>query len=197
MPIRVLFVHQDVGQNVVDGLSAYERGAPFRLEAVRAKPGSVAAKLAAFAAERSHAMPDLALLELAWSDLTADTDVDALFGLVQRAYGADPKVLACTVPLTAVGKGLQAALQNRLSAGAFGERENVKRHLFNEQLRAAFAGRLFDLAKVQAGACTFEREKKTWPCADPALTDEGTPRLNAKGRKLAAKAFVAAVQPQR
>lgn len=189
---RVFFAHQDVGQNVVDGVSAYERGA-LTLEAAPQQKGTLGERLAAFRAETERRKPDVAVFELGWRDVTADTDVDALFAVLEQGLAGLP-VLTCTVPLTSVGRGLQAAVKNRLASGAFGERENVKRHLLNQKLRAAHP-RLFDLAKLQAGACTFEREGKTWPCADDALTEDGA-KLNAKGRKLAAAAFVAAVKAQ-
>lgn len=198
---RVLFVHQDVGQTVVDGVSvlSHQQAVPFTLEAVALPKSDPRAKLAAFVAEVDRLKPDVALLELGWSDVTATTDVDAMWKLVERTFAdvaaRKVRLLVCTVPLTWVGHGLQAAVKTRVTGAAFGERENLKRHQLNEKLRARYPGQLFDLAKVQAGACSFTLEKQTWPCADEALTEDGA-RLNAKGRKAAALALVAAVAGQ-
>jgi len=213
---RVFVAHQSVGQNVLDGVSvlAHQHGVSLRIEEGRGpltaagivhapagKDGAPLAKLADFAALLEGgpgAGAQVALLELSYADVTADTDVDALFAAFKQRHHAlklkfpGVKFLVATVGLTTVQRGLQGLVKNRLASGAFGERENVKRHQLNQLLRKQYAGALFDLAAVEAGRCTFEREGEQWPCLREELTDDGG-HLNALGRKEAGRAFVDAV----
>lgn len=215
---RVFFAHQSVGQNVVDGLSvlASRAGVTLRIEEGRgaapfARPGFIHAragrdgdplgKLAAFAAlldEGPGNAAGIALLELSYADFNADTHVPALFAAFQlrhaelQARYPALKLVVVTAGLTTVGRGLQAMVRNRMASGAFGERENVKRHEFNQLLRHTYPGALLDLAAVQAGRCTFDRDGKQWPCLREELTDDGA-HLNKLGRKEVARALVTAL----
>lgn len=189
-----LVVHQSVGQNVLDGAAALLAQKFQTLDVVRVeggKDGSPLSKLDAFAAAVEKNRPAIAHFELSSADVGADTDVDALFAVIKRRLGAIPstRIIVWTVGLSTVGRGLQGLIRNKLASGAFGERENVKRHQLNERLRKEYAGRLFDLAAVQSKGCTFEREKATWPCLRDDFTDDGS-HLNTAGRKAAGRAFL-------
>lgn len=214
---RVFFAHQSVGQNVLDGVSvlALQSGIRLRIEegrgaapvatpgivhALAGKDGAPLTKLEAFAAllEEGAGAAQLALLELSYADVTANTDIDALFAAFKKVHDAlhgkfpATRFLAITVGLSTVGRGLQGMLKNKMASGAFGERENVKRHQLNALLRKQYAPAVFDLAAVQAEPCSFEREGHSWPCLREELTDDGH-HLNALGRKEAGRAFVEAV----
>lgn len=175
---RILFGHQSVGRNILDGverlaasrgvgLSVLEISAPGPLRAgtlshayvgVNGDPRS---KLAAF--ERlldgsGDAPPDIALVKLCYVDVSADTDTAGLF----EAYRAKMRDLAArspktifvhvTVPLTTLQSGPKAWLKRLLGREPYGALENGKREDFNARLRAAYAGRepLFDLARLEA-----------------------------------------------
>ena len=199
---RVLVGHQTVGQNVLDGAAALaaQNFVGLKIEhALVGKDGAPLTKLVEFAAlvdARGQGI-QVALLELSYADVGADTDVEALFSAFKKQHDAlkirfaGTRFVVVTVGLTTVGRGLQGLLKNKLASGAFGERGNVKRHQFNELLRTQYAGNtpVFDLAAVEAGSCAFEREGKQWPCLREELTDDGG-HLNALGRKEAGRAFI-------
>ena len=222
---KVFVAHQSVGQNVLDGVSALALQGFVRLNlehAVVGRDGSPVSKLDEVASLLQKLPPmQVAMLELSHADIGADTDVDAFFALFKKRLEAlqlkfpQTRFVVVTVGLTTVGRGLQGLIKNKLASGAFGERENVKRHLLNERLRGQYLDRLFDLATVESGgsgsepsaarrgqgakpdtdpgvSCSFEREGKTWPCLREDFTDDGS-HLNAAGRKEAARAFVDAV----
>lgn len=198
---RVFVAHQSVGQNVLDGASTVAGQHFVRLQIAHApvgRDGAPLTKLTDFAAQLEKGpAPQLAMLELSYADLDADTDVEALFAAFKKQHDAlkvrfpETKFLVMTVGLSTVGRGLQGLLKNKMASGAFGERENVKRHQLNGLLRKHYAP-LFDLAAIQSRGCTFEREGKQWPCLRDELTDDGA-HLNALGRKEAGRAFIDAV----
>ncbi len=212
---RVLVAHQLVGQNVLDGVSvlAYQNAVPLRIDekpftgagilhAWVGPDGSPLGKLRAFVAllEESRGV-QVAWVELSYADLNADTDPNALFIAFQSCHDAlkirfpQVRFLIATVGLTTVQRGLQGMLKNKTASGAFGELQNVKRHQFNQLLRARYGGSaslFFDLAAVTSSGCSFERDGKQWPCLLDGLTDDGG-HLNALGRKRAGRAFIDAV----
>lgn len=214
---RVFFAHQSVGQNVLDGLAALakEGHVAWRIEENGAltapglgharvgENGKPAGKLEAFPALLATGPgkgAELALVKLCYVDFSADTDAAALFAryqaMVKQVEASAPgvRLVHVTAPLTTVQTGLKGWLKNTVGSGAYGERENVKRHEYNQALRAAYgAGLLFDLAQVEAGegggACRFTREGRSYPCLRPELTDDGG-HLNAKGQQEAARALL-------
>lgn len=214
---RVFFAHQSVGQNVLDGLAALAREGrvPWRIEEKASlasaglshvkvgENGQPAGKLAAFPALLTQGPgqgAELALVKLCYVDFTADTDAAALFGryqaMVKQVEASAPgvRLVHVTAPLTTVQTGLKGWLKNAVGSGAYGERENVKRHEYNQAMRAAYGGGLlFDLAQVEsgegAGACRFTRDGRSYPCLRSELTDDGG-HLNAKGQLEAARALL-------
>jgi hypothetical protein len=203
---NVFIAHQRVGQSILDGASAIAAQHFVKLKldhALVGKDGAPLTKLKDFEAQlqaRAANPPSVAMLELSYADLTADTDVDALFAAYKQAHDTlkarypNTRFVIATAGLTSVGRGLQGMLKNKMASGAFGERENVKRHQFNELLRKTYADtRLFDLAALQSRGCTFTREGKLYPCLREELTDDGG-NLNTLGRKEAGRALIDALQ---
>ncbi len=218
---RVLLAHQSVGQNLLDGLTRLAFDEHVALRVVPYKPGALDGPGVAHALNGTNGQPesklkgfealvaqagelDLAAMKLCYVDFTPETDPEALFAEFKKAHEAVKakrpglKVMVVTTPLTTVQRGLKATLKNKLGGGAYGERENVRRHQFNELLRREYQGKepFFDLAAVESGsgaaACTFERDGKQWPCLRDELTDDGG-HLNANGQRQAAIAWVKAL----
>lgn len=101
---------------------------------------------------------DVAFFKFCYVDITAHTDVDALFkayqGVMESLSLRYPHVvfLHTTVPLRGISSGVWAWLSQKVG-GLNGERgDQVSRHRFNRLLRSAYgeSGRLFDLAELEA-----------------------------------------------
>jgi hypothetical protein len=214
----VFFAHQSVGQNLLDGLrrAAEEAGVALRIEEGRGPSGFTTpgivhtrvgknedplSKLSDFAALLEEGPGDrakVALMKLCYVDFNANTQAEALFSAFRQRHAelqarfGQTRLVPVTAPLTTVQRGLKAMLRNRIGTGAYGERENVQRHRFNELLRREYAGALFDLAAGESGTSGFEREGKRWPCLRDELTDDGG-HLNAQGQRVLVPLFVEAV----
>lgn len=214
---RVFFGHQSVGGNILEGVAEVTGGAVRVVEsrdaAALEAPGLVHAlvgqneapltKVADFekAMEAVGPRADVAFYKFCYVDFDATTDVAALFeayrGSLERIAAKYPTVtvVAMTAPLTTVQTGPKAWLKNAFGGGAWGEKENVKRHAFNEKVREAFRGKpLFDVARVEAvrpdgTTQSFTRDGVAVPALVPAYTDDGG-HLNAVGRKVVAEQLV-------
>ena len=179
--MRILFGHQSIGMNLLNGIaaitSAHGGPSPRVVETSEdAGPGTIAhlflprngapeLKLTSFqralesGAGRSA---DIALMKFCYADFTDRTDAHALFtryratmaGL-RRTHGS-VKFGHVTVPLTTVRErhgahGVVAALAGRVSRAV---RENARREEFNDLLRRAYGGSglVFDLARFESTA---------------------------------------------
>lgn len=143
---------------------------------------------------------DVAFFKFCYVDFNASTDTDALFteyeAAMSRLSTKYPKVtfLHVTAPLTVVQGGLKGWAKRTLGSGAWGERENVKRNAFNERLRAAHPGAVFDLANIEATRAdgkleTYEIDGATTPKLRADFTDDGG-HLNSAGRRRVASALL-------
>lgn len=207
--LRVFFGHQSVGQSLVDSISgqvsafdATENQTPppnasfFHAlvgenERPRSKVSDFARRLEALQARQPI---DVAMMKLCYVDFDASTDVDGLFDAYAqtlrelRAKYPHTTFVHITTPLTTVQGGLRGWLKRHLGSGAWGERENARRHAYNERLRAAFKGEpLFDLAAIEATrpdgtSDTFELDGARVPRLRAELTDDGG-HLNQAGRQ--------------
>ncbi len=218
---RIFFGHQSVGLNVLDGLRelAALEGAALRVTEARAPgvpPGTLAhlalaengdpaRKLRSFAqafARGEAAGADLALMKFCYVDVTAGTDVAALFAAYQRtvaeveALSPGTTVVHVTVPLQAVEGGARGWLKGLLGRPRWGAEHNARREAYNDLLRAAYRGRapLFDLALAESTRPDGTAETATWQGREvralvPAYTGDGG-RLNEAGRRAAARDLV-------
>lgn len=216
----VLFGHQSVGRDLVDGvrdLVAEER-APLRIAEVHGaaalSPGTFAhayvaengdplRKLQSF--ERllapAPAPVDVALVKFCFVDVFAETDVKALFARYDAAFralrAAHPRTtfVHVTIPLTTVPTGPKAWVK-RLLGRERSEAHNARRDEYNALLRTAYAGRepVFDLARLEATAPDGRAETYDWNGRSvPALVPAYTAdggHLNAAGRRRAARELV-------
>lgn len=207
---RVVFAHQSVGFNILDGVSklAAEQGVSLNIVETRQPPaegagvfhfrvgrnGAPDSKISDYAGVVGAAgfpAADVALVKLCYVDFSADTDAaavaktyaDALEGL-QKAHPAT-RFVAMTAPLTTLQTGPKAWLKGALGRST-GRAENARRHQFNEVLRKQFGpDRVFDLARIESGGATGNSA----PSLRPELTDDGG-HLNGEGQRLVAIAFL-------
>ena len=219
---RIFFGHHSVGANILDGIRdlSSETSTPLRIvsggvDALGGEGGILHAPVGQnekpFTKLREFeqvvdgdvgAKVDVAFFKFCYIDFHAETDVQALFDAYVKTLSdlkaRHPGVtfVHVTVPLTITQGGIKGFLKNVVGSGAWGERENARRHAFNELLRARYLGKeaLFDLATVESTADdgrlhTFERDDKLYPSLVPAYTDDGE-HLNPTGRKRVARALL-------
>jgi lysophospholipase L1-like esterase len=175
---RVLFGHQSVGANVLQGVKEVAEtlghkaprivpmqdqtlnAAPFLAEisiGTNGNPGSKCAEflrhVSAFPAEQL----DVALMKFCYVDFTPQTDVNQIFQLYQRTVdslrAAFPHlvIVHCTAPLTA-----RTPWWKRFATWVLGREDlsdggNIKRNEYNERLRQQFNSEpIFDIAACEA-----------------------------------------------
>lgn len=219
---RVVFGHQSVGGNLLDGVAmlAKEEGVALRVvqgrdAALLAEAGLVhdligenedpSRKVKDFGALVTSLGPgaQVAAMKLCYVDFDQPRDPDALLAEYQREVAAlraklpGLTVLHVTAPLTIVQSGLKAVVKDLIGKGRWGRKFNIARHAFNEKLRAAVKGEpLFDLAEAEAGTgpgrCVDVVDGREIPCLRPELSDDGG-HLNARGQREVARAFVTAL----
>jgi acetyltransferase-like isoleucine patch superfamily enzyme len=191
---HIVFAHQSVGQNVIDGVRELlaPRTLAWRLERL-GRNGDPVSKMDAFRRmmlEGTGRRAEIALFTLCYVDFHACVDAEELFfryaGMMGDLRHALPRTrfVHVTAPLTVVASGAKAWLGRRLGRAPGGGSENEKRHAYNEQLRAAFSGRepLFDLAALEADGATRPGDL---PQLSPHFTNDGG-HLNARGRAMVA-----------
>ncbi len=199
---RVLFGHQSVGANILDGVRelASASGVPLQVVDVKAAveigPGTLGhtfvaengnplKKLASFEqAIGGNAVDlDMALIKFCYVDIASDTDVKALFKQYQATLGrlraSHPRTVFVhvTAPLTDIQQGPKALMKKWIGRAPYGIAENIRRDEYNELLRQAYAGRepLFDLARVESTGRDGRQVKVEWRGQTlPALAGEFT-----------------------
>lgn len=220
----VYFGHQSVGGNIVDGLremSDSATGPPLTIVRSRERSSGRAgtlvefpigenglpeSKLADFAValdEIGDTGEAVAVFKYCYLDITAETNVQALFARHRDAVRAmrvkHPNLtfVHVTAPLTAVESGPRYIAKRLLGKSTMRD-SNARRNAFNALLRSAYAGEpIFDLARIEStrpdGSRSFFRAgTDTVHTLAPELTDDGG-HLNSTGRSMAAREFVAVV----
>ncbi len=216
--LRIYFGHMSVGTNIVDGLRELSAEAPdARLNIVETKNpaevrgpvfahsrigsnGEPIAKLRAFvnAMDAEAGEVDLAFFKLCFVDVTAGTDVRAVFEAYRSAMAGlrqrrpERLIAHVTVPLTTMGGGLKARMKRWLGGTPNGYADNAARAEYNSLLRSAYSGKepLFDLAAAESLApdgrpTEFSHGGRTCQALAPAFTEDGG-HLNRPGRRQAA-----------
>jgi hypothetical protein len=207
---RVVFAHQSVGFNVLDGVSkiAKDNGAALRLVEgrgdVSGKPGiyhfAVGAngdplgKISDF--EKTLGVNgfenvDVALVKLCYVDFNVGSDAQGIaktyVSTIKKLQEAHPQTrfVAVTAPLTVVRSGPKQWLKSALGRGTDDVADNAKRKEFNDALRKQFdAEHLFDIAKLEAGAGSDETE-----ALRAEISSDGG-HLNDKGEREIGAAFI-------
>lgn len=209
--LRILFGHQSVGGNIIDGLSDIDRdGEPMPLAVTRAlrvdsappgkgvlahewvgENGAPESKLSAVgkALSGSAQGANVAVVKFCYSDFQADTDPDALFAgyqaqiAVWQARYRGVTFVHVTAPMVRP-EGVAMGLLRTLRGRFTMRGRAAKVARYNERLRAAYRGRepVFDLAAYEAAGPDA-------PFLHAAFTDDGE-HLNAVGRRVVAGRFL-------
>jgi hypothetical protein len=216
---RVVFGHQSVGRNILNGIErlAARDGASLEIHEQRTGPaaqgishfpignnGDPLSKIEDFAAAidaGAAQSADMALMKLCYVDFNAATDarqlanqyIASLESLAQRH--PETNFVAVTAPLMAVQTGPKALVKRLIGKQPSGSVDNLRRAEFNALLRERYAstGRLFDLARAEADStgqhCRVNVNGQTVEALCPELTNDGG-HLNERGQELVATAFL-------
>lgn len=168
----ILFGHQSVGQNIIDGLGSIknsshdvfvrkiEDGNPLdkgRLNHIYLGiNGDPVGKIEGFVKlinQYSNNSPDIALFKFCYLDINERTDTDRLFSLYEKAIENLEKkfpkmvIVHTTVPLRQVQTGPKAWIKRIIGRPVTGVSDNVAREKFNTAMRRVYGQRLlYDIA---------------------------------------------------
>jgi len=216
---RVVFGHQSVGRNILNGIErlAARDGAHLDIHEQRTAPaaqgishfaignnGDPLSKIKDFAAAIDAGAAqnaDMAMMKLCYVDFNGATDarelankyIANLDSLAERH--PETRFVAVTAPLMAVQTGPKAVIKRLIGKQPSGSVDNLRRSEFNALLRERYAatGRLFDLAKAEADStgapCRVKVNGQTVEALCPELTNDGG-HLNERGQELIATAFL-------
>lgn len=217
--MRVVFGHQSVGRNIIDGverltardgikIDIHEQRMEPALQGINHFPvgrnGDPLSKVLDFAAAINAGAAqgaNMALIKLCYADFNAATDVrqvadDYIVNLESLALNhPGTSFVAVTAPLTAAQTGPKAWIKRSIGKQPNGYLDNAKRAEFNTRLRERYlsAGRLFDLARIESGStgknCTVDVDGQAVEALCPELTNDGG-HLNERGQALVAAAFL-------
>ncbi|MBI5657932.1 MAG: hypothetical protein HZC44_14320 [Geobacter sp.] len=177
--LRVVFGHQSVGKNIIDGLQTLALEKPaYRLNVVETStPEKIAgpvfahfrvganmtpdSKIESFSqyVSRAGSAVDVAFFKFCYVDVGAETDADELFRKYQKTM-ADLKrqypqltFVHVTIPVKTVDGGVKG-IAKRLLGKSTGEEANIKRARYNDLLRNEYLGKepIFDLARFESTA---------------------------------------------
>jgi lysophospholipase L1-like esterase len=216
---RVLFAHQSVGNDILDGVNAIAAASGTRINMVESgvvpadtsgifhfkvgTNGEPLGKVKQFhdtLAQSSLAGVDVAMVKLCYIDFNRNTDAariaHAYVQTIEELQRSHPRTTfaAMTAPLTTIQTGPKAWVKSMLGKDPAGHAENAKREEFNAVLRGKFgAAQLFDVAKIEAHGggkpVVYEYKGQPYEALDPALTSDGG-HLNEAGKRVLGAEFV-------
>lgn len=216
----ILFAHQSVGVNVLDGISSVyaDRGlpAPQIGDPAGAAPGVIAhiriganrdpfGKIDAFDALIRSGVGDridVAILKLCYEDVREGDDVAAIFAAYRdtlsqlRQDYPEVAFVAATVPLN-IKRGPLGTVKDWVGRGdAYGPEHNVVRERFNTLVRDEYGGELlFDVAALESTApdgvrITGMHEGDLYYALDKEYASDSG-HLNEAGAAIVAEGFLA------
>jgi hypothetical protein len=209
---RVLFGHQSVGANILDGVRklADENNVKLTITESRSDQGKTPAifqfmvgrngdplgKIKDFVStSSSFADIDVAMVKICYVDLNRNSDATAVAktyaDAIKDLQRGRPSIrfIAVTSPLTAAPSGAKAWVKSLIRGSSPELAENAKRKEFNDYLRKEFdKDHLFDLAALEAEKAVADDGKEI-EVLRPSLTDDGG-HLNDAGQRLACAAFI-------
>ena len=175
---RVLFAHQSVGGNIVDGILSLQKEVGSNLHVIDLEAASTAStgfiaharlgqngdpkgKTDAFVAALEGGLGqrvDIALQKYCYADFDRTTNAADVFTSYQRGIDRirhdfpDVSVVHVTAPLMAVQSGPKAVIKKLIGRAPDHYEENLVREQFNDLMRRAYQGRepLFDLASLES-----------------------------------------------
>jgi lysophospholipase L1-like esterase len=145
---------------------------------------------------------DIAFMKLCYLDVSAETDVPAIFNrykqvmkYLQETYPRTVFVHV-TVPLLSTDMGIKGRVRRWIGRNDATEYANYNRNRFNDLLEE-YRGRepVFDLAKIEStlpdnSRQVFKYKGKRYYTMNPAYTTDGG-HLNTEGRKVVARELLA------
>jgi hypothetical protein len=213
---KIYFGHQSVGHNILGGLESWEEETGVSLDVADSREfssvasipfvhfsigrnGDFRGKVDDFVSLMEMVPPEekpVAFFKFCFVDVTGETDVESDFVYFREKmiYLMDqyPNItfFVCTVPYTAVQKGLKALVKNILGRDPYGVIDNIKRQALNERIINGFMDILpvFDLAALESthpdGSIeTYVYNGTAYPClSDSYRTDYG--HLNDFGARM-------------
>jgi len=225
--LHIVFGHQSVGANLLAGVRALaqeqnvdlpiadsaltERDVVIRQFPI-GKNGDPVSKLDAFRAalqQGAGAYANVAQMKFCFVDVTPDIDVKALAATYIEQTAAlsaqYPGIVfvVTTSPLTTIQTGPKAWIKRLLGRLPAGYLENLRRHEFNQILRAHYNSdqrgndkngsrqTLFDLAAIESlhGSSAFEFNHQSIEALAPAISSDGG-HLNELGQHVIAAAWI-------
>jgi hypothetical protein len=185
---HMLFVHQSVGENVMDGVAALEQdrpGQPLRIVDLKnavvpetggffaharlGRNGDPRGKTDAFVKALEGGLGDrldVAFQKYCFVDVDEHTDVDALFdnyrAAMIRVHREFPRlrIVHVTVPLVHVQSGPKAVIKRWIGRTPDHYEDNFARERYNTLMRREYAGRepVFDIAALESSRPGQPRE---------------------------------------
>lgn len=213
---RILFGHQSVGRNILDGVKSLADRHAVALRLEEAAPGprrpgienirvgrntDPASKCSDFLRylEQAGDGYDIVIMKFCYVDLDDGTDVAALFKAyteyADRAKALSPSAVLvhATVPLLTGGTGWKVAVKRLLGRDPSGI-ANMRRNEFNALLLEKYAGEpVFDIARAEStlpdgGRASFRHGGRTFYTMAPEYTYDGG-HLNDEGKSRLASEF--------
>jgi lysophospholipase L1-like esterase len=214
--MRVVFGHQSVGANILNGVRTLAESAGVKLGLSEARDlsgksgfmhfavgenGDPASKLRDFAHVLESARSgdiNVAMMKLCYIDFMQDTDgkrlAERYSATLDRLASQFPKTrfVAFTAPLTTRQTGPKAWAKQLLGRTPAGYEDNARRQQFNNHLRQRYSrdGQLFDVAGIESeGVETYQYQGHPLETLNPALTNDGG-HLNAEGQQRVAARLI-------
>ncbi len=222
---KIYFGHQSVGYNMLDGVKSLIAGIDFKGLSINetGNPASIQqpqfahspngkntkpeTKIKAFKETMARGMgraADMAFFKFCYVDITAATDVEALFDAYKKTMDelikSYPKVtfIHMTVPVTMEKTGfietIKSLIKKIIGRDTGYERDNIRRMEFNTRLIEAYGSTVFDLARVES-----TKQDGTTVLSDlggashyfllPQYTSDGG-HLNSEGAQFVAYNFI-------
>jgi hypothetical protein len=174
---RILFAHQSVGMNLLDGVQQLSRtaGVPINVVEVTTASSIQTAMIGhTFVAENGDPISkinnfervmglhrteiNVALMKFCFVDFNSETDVKKLFARYLatinslRTRNPGTTFVHVTAPLTTIQGDLKTRLKLLFGYAPYGTIENIRREEYNTLLRQAYQGRepIFDLARIES-----------------------------------------------
>jgi hypothetical protein len=211
---RVVFAHQSVGENILDGVRvlAKEQGVALNIVEGRRAPGSEpgiyhfkvgengdpSGKISDYAKTlnaASFGQAEIALVKLCYVDFNQQSDAASLaksyvsaIRSLEKTYPST-RFVAVTSPLTAIPGGPKAWVKKMIGRTSPDLVDNAKRKEFNDLLRREFDGKhLLDIARLEAETTAGE-DGKPIEAMRRDLTNDGG-HLNGEGQRVVGAAFI-------
>lgn len=215
---RIVFAHQSVGNDILNGVQTLTQQQGQALPIVEAsqapeqwqgiahfkvgengKPEGKIEQFAATIGADAFAQADVAMLKLCYIDFNGGAvDPEKIAtnyaDTIERLQAQYPQTrfIAMTAPLTTIQTGPKAWVKKVLGKAPAGYEDNLRRQVFNQRIRERFSGdALFDVARLEAssGAETFEYQSRQIEALNPSYTYDGG-HLGEQGKAVIATEFV-------